>query len=80
MLDKNQRTTLEEGLSLRNKCGHPAKYNPGVVRAASSIEDVIGIIFKYRGRRAGSPNSELRTLAAPYHLGRFVKGSSIGVR
>jgi hypothetical protein len=32
VLDKNQRTTLEDALDLRNKCGHPTKYNPGIVK------------------------------------------------
>ncbi len=46
VLDKNQRTTLEDALGLRNKCGHPTKYNPGIVKASSFIEDVTGIVFK----------------------------------
>jgi hypothetical protein len=45
-LDKNERTTLEDALDLRNKCGHPTKYNPGIVKASSFVEDVIGIVFK----------------------------------
>jgi hypothetical protein len=46
ILDKNQRTTMEDSLNLRNKCGHPTKYNPGIVRASAFVEDVIGIAFK----------------------------------
>jgi hypothetical protein len=46
VLDKNQRTTLEDSLDLRNKCGHPTKYRPGPVKASSFIEDVTGIAFK----------------------------------
>jgi hypothetical protein len=46
VLDKNQRTTLEAALDLRNKCGHPTKYNPGIIRASGVIEDVVGIVFK----------------------------------
>lgn len=30
--DEIQKNTLEEALNLRNKCGHPAKYNPGKKR------------------------------------------------
>lgn len=46
VLDKNERTTLEDALDLRNKCGHPTKYAPGSVKASSFVEDVIGIVFK----------------------------------
>jgi hypothetical protein len=46
VLDKNERTTLEDALDLRNKCGHPTKYTPGAVRASSFVEDVTGILFK----------------------------------
>jgi hypothetical protein len=45
-LDKNQRTTLEDALNLRNKCGHPTKYSPGLLKASSFVEDVIGIVFR----------------------------------
>jgi hypothetical protein len=45
VLDKAQRNTLEENLSLRNKCGHPNKYDPGIKKASSFIEDVTGIVF-----------------------------------
>lgn len=43
--DKNERSTLEEALNLRNKCGHPGKYKPGPKKAASFIEDVSTIVF-----------------------------------
>ena len=46
IFDKSERTTLEQALDLRNKCGHPAKYNPGPKKASSFIEDVVGIVFK----------------------------------
>lgn len=45
ILDKAERNTLEESLDLRNKCGHPNKYDPGIKRASSFIEDVTGILF-----------------------------------
>jgi hypothetical protein len=46
VVDKGQRATLEEGLNLRNRSGHPTKYRPGEKKASSFIEDIIGIIFK----------------------------------
>jgi hypothetical protein len=46
ILDKAERTTLSESLDLRNRCGHPNKYRPGIKKASSFIEDVIGIVFK----------------------------------
>lgn len=45
VLDKAERTTMEEALNLRNKCGHPNKYDPGIKKASSFIEDVAGIVF-----------------------------------
>jgi hypothetical protein len=44
-LDKSQKDALEEALNLRNKCGHPVKYNPGVKKVSGFIEDVISILF-----------------------------------
>jgi hypothetical protein len=50
LFDKNERSTLEEALNLRNKCGHPGKYRPGPKKAASFIEDVSTIVFsKFSG-------------------------------
>jgi hypothetical protein len=46
VLDKGQRTTLSEALDLRNRCGHPTKYSPGIKKASSFLEDVSGILFK----------------------------------
>ena len=46
ILDKGEKGTLEEALNLRNRCGHPTKYKPGVKKASSFIEDVIGIAFQ----------------------------------
>jgi len=45
ILDKGQKTTLGEALDLRNRCGHPTKYAPGIKKASSFIEDVLGIVF-----------------------------------
>jgi len=45
ILDKGEKTTLEEALNLRNRCGHPTKYKPGISKASSFIEDVVGIVF-----------------------------------
>jgi len=46
ILDKSERTTLGDALDLRNKCGHPTKYNPGILKACGFVEDVLGIVFK----------------------------------
>jgi len=45
LCDKGQRETLEECLSLRNKCGHPGKYSPGPKRVSAFIEDLISVVF-----------------------------------
>jgi len=45
-LDKGEKDTLEENLNLRNRCGHPGKYRPGVKKVSSFIEDVVSIVFK----------------------------------
>lgn len=45
ILDKGEKQTLEEGLNLRNRCGHPTSYKPGVKKASSFIEDILGIAF-----------------------------------
>ena len=46
LFDKAEKTTLGEALDLRNRCGHPSKYVPGVKKVSSFIEDVVGIVFK----------------------------------
>ncbi len=46
ILDKNQRSVLEDCLDLRNKCGHPGKYKIGEKKVSSFIEDLVGIVFK----------------------------------
>jgi hypothetical protein len=46
ILDKSERTTLADALDLRNKCGHPTRYNPGVLKACGFVEDLLGIVFK----------------------------------
>jgi hypothetical protein len=45
ILDKGEKTTLIEALDLRNRCGHPTKYTPGIKKASSFIEDVVGIVW-----------------------------------
>ena len=45
VIDKGEKATLEEDLNLRNRCGHPTRYKPGVKKASSFIEDVVGIVF-----------------------------------
>ncbi len=46
VLDKNQKDILEGCLDLRNKCGHPSKYRPRLLKAASFVEDLLTIIFR----------------------------------
>ncbi len=45
VFDKNQRATLEDCLNLRNKSGHPSRYNLGVKKVSAFIEDLVGIVF-----------------------------------
>ena len=45
VLDKGEKDTLVDELNLRNRCGHPTKYRPGVQKARSFIEDVVGVVF-----------------------------------
>lgn len=45
ILDKGEKATLSEALDLRNRCGHPTQYVPGIKKASSFIEDVISILF-----------------------------------
>jgi hypothetical protein len=45
ILDKGEKTTLGEALDLRNRCGHPTKYMPGIKKTSSFIEDVIGLVW-----------------------------------
>lgn len=45
MLDKGERSTLEDALNLRNRCGHPTKYKPGTAKVNSYVEDVVGIVW-----------------------------------
>lgn len=42
---KSEKRILGHALDLRNSCGHPVKYKPGVNKVSSFIEDVIGIVF-----------------------------------
>lgn len=46
VVDKGEKGTLEDGLNLRNRCGHPTKYKPGEKKASSFIEDVVGVVFQ----------------------------------
>lgn len=45
ILDKGEWQTLQEGLDLRNRCGHPTRYRPGASKVAAFIEDVVSIVF-----------------------------------
>jgi hypothetical protein len=45
IVDKNEKDTLTEALNLRNRCGHPSKYRPGVKKVSAFVEDVTSIVF-----------------------------------
>lgn len=45
IVDKGERDTLQEALNLRNRCGHPTKYRPGVKKVSSFVEDLISVVF-----------------------------------
>jgi hypothetical protein len=45
IIDKSEKGVLEQALDLRNSCGHPTKYRPGVKKASSLVEDIVGIVF-----------------------------------
>jgi len=45
VLDKSQRTILGQALDLRNQCGHPNKYWPGVSKAKAHIQDIADILW-----------------------------------
>lgn len=45
ILDKSEWTILGQCLDTRNQCGHPNKYRPGVAKAKSHIDDIVGILF-----------------------------------
>lgn len=46
LYDKSEKDTLVDALNLRNKCGHPSHYEPGIKKAAAFIEDVVGVVFQ----------------------------------
>lgn len=45
ILDKNEKDTLTDALNLRNRCGHPGKYRPGVKKVSAFVEDITSIAF-----------------------------------
>lgn len=45
LLDKNEKDTLTEALNLRNRCGHPSRYRPGVKKVSAFVEDITSIVF-----------------------------------
>ena len=45
ILDKNEKDALKEALDLRNRCGHPGKYRPGVKKVSAFVEDITSIVF-----------------------------------
>jgi hypothetical protein len=45
LFDKNEKDTLTEALNLRNRCGHPSQYRPGVKKVSAFVEDITSIVF-----------------------------------
>lgn len=45
LLDKSEKDTLKEALDLRNRCGHPGKYKPGIKKVSSFVEDILSIVY-----------------------------------
>jgi len=45
LLDKAEKDTLQEALGLRNRCGHPGNYKPGIKRVSSFVEDILSVVF-----------------------------------
>ena len=45
VLDKNEKDVLTEALNLRNRSGHPGKYDPGIKKVSAFIEDIT-VVFK----------------------------------
>jgi hypothetical protein len=45
LYDKNEAGILKEALDLRNKCGHPGKYRPGIKKVSSLLEDVVSVVL-----------------------------------
>jgi hypothetical protein len=45
IIDKSQKTMLEQALDLRNSCGHPVKYQPPEKKVSAFIEDILQIVF-----------------------------------
>jgi hypothetical protein len=43
--DKNQISVLQQKLILRNQCGHPGNYSPGIQTVMSFMEDIVRIIY-----------------------------------
>ncbi len=44
-IDKGEKQILQQALTVRNQCGHPAKYSIGEKRVSSLVEDIVGIVF-----------------------------------
>lgn len=45
IVDKAQHKILGQALDLRNQCGHPNKYWPGISKVKAHVEDVAGILW-----------------------------------
>jgi hypothetical protein len=45
ILDKGEKDVLVEALNLRNRCGHPTRYQPRLNKTKAFIEDIVGVVF-----------------------------------
>lgn len=45
LFDKGQKGKLIDALGLRNDCGHPSKYRPGIKKVSAFMEDVTSMVF-----------------------------------
>jgi hypothetical protein len=45
VIDKTAKGLLQDALDLRNACGHPTTYKPGVKKVSAFVEDVVGIVW-----------------------------------
>lgn len=45
VIDKAEHKILAQALDTRNQCGHPNKYDPGVAKVKSHVEDIAGVLW-----------------------------------
>lgn len=45
VIDKGQKDALTDALDLRNRCGHPGKYRPGMKKVSAFVEDITTTVW-----------------------------------